>query len=111
MQKLSQAKIKRDKGKELVKQSGSKGRSSATSSSASEKLALIIVECNAEVYNNASPSLELKTAQQMIQKTILKGITAITFAFDKMSLWQNETDSEQKSMTEMVTNVCSTPLS
>ncbi|GFO40945.1 hypothetical protein PoB_006745000 [Plakobranchus ocellatus] len=36
----------------------------------------------------------------MIQKSLLKGITPITFAFDKMS--QNESDKEQKSMTEMI---------
>ncbi|GFO27480.1 hypothetical protein PoB_005398500 [Plakobranchus ocellatus] len=46
--------------------------------------------------------LELKTTLQMIQKSLLKDITAITFAFDEIS--QNETDSELKSLTEVITD-------
>ncbi|GFN92352.1 reverse transcriptase and recombinase [Plakobranchus ocellatus] len=62
---------------------------------------LDVVHCNAEVYKNASPRARTKdSVLQMIQKSLLKGITAITFAFDKMS--QNEGDKEQKSMTEMI---------
>ncbi|GFO24388.1 Pol polyprotein [Plakobranchus ocellatus] len=60
---------------------------------------LDVVHCNTEVYKNASPRARTKdSAPQMIQKSLLKGITAITFAFDKMS--QNEgsdfADCQQK---------------